>query len=62
MKRRGRVKLKNKHIKIGLKVSEDIVRDARIEAERTCRTLSGFFEFAARAEINRSHQEMERRR
>ncbi len=51
-RRKGRPK--NDHTKIGLSVSKEALEAVRIEAARTCRTVSGFFEIAARNEIERA--------
>ncbi len=44
------------HKKVGLSISEATLKDAQEEARSTCRTLSGFFEYAAKVEIDRAKQ------
>ena len=45
---------KNEHIKVGLSISKEALAAVRVEAVRTCRSVSGFFEIAARNEIERA--------
>lgn len=55
MKKRGRGRpfaLDDRH-KIGLSISEDVLTKAKAAALKSSRSLSGFFEIAAKKEIER---------
>lgn len=61
MKKRGkgRPNALDDRQKIGLSISEDVVNQAKIAAVKSSRSLSGFFEIAAKREIERVNSTQE---